>query len=591
MTKKLLGALSTLAAIAVAGVALADVPAACTGITFTRNLYYGISGADVKCLQALLNQDSDTQVAATGPGSPGNETTYFGPLTRAAVIKFQEKYAADVLAPLGLSAGTGFVGPKTRAKLNELLTTPTQPTQPTQPTEPTQPTQPEEEEVIPEEGTLELKRAVTPYGVEVKAGDQNVAVTAFTLKAIDSAITVQRIDAKLPTDIGGNKPYKVLSYLALYEGENALKGVTLSKDTVSTEGVVRFSGLNLKIAKGETKTINIKVSLASTLPSGAEGETVTITIPKDGVRGVDTAGLNVYAPSTSTELNSFKIVSVPTPVAKISLASDTPKEGVVIASKESETEVELARYVLKVEKAETKVVGFEVGVEESTTTILETRIYDGDNLLCIVGENCNEIDVAMAKDASKTFTIKALVKKAPVEGATLKVTAVTSTYYSDLEEETEAYATTTTASNPIHLYTIAPIISNVSAYAEAKDLNATTGAESLVGRITFSVTAKGGDVWVSSTIDMMIEKSDGSTSFAITDYVITTSAPKEANGYKVAENQTVSFTINFTKAGGSAGYWRVVITKLNWHNGTDVQNYSGALVEELKTDYVYLTAD
>src|SRR3569832_918553 len=91
---------------------------ACMNFTFTATLKQGSTGSEVMQLQKFLNMSADTKVAATGAGSPGNETSTFGPATKAAVIKFQEKYAADVLTPVGLSKGTGLWGPSSRAKAN-----------------------------------------------------------------------------------------------------------------------------------------------------------------------------------------------------------------------------------------------------------------------------------------------------------------------------------------------------------------------------------------------------------------------------------------------------------------------------------------
>ena len=83
-----------------------------TGYTFNTNLTVGSTGVDVMNLQKVLNMSAATQVASTGAGSPGMETSYFGNATKAAVIKFQ-------LAN-GITPAVGYVGPVTRAKLNTM---------------------------------------------------------------------------------------------------------------------------------------------------------------------------------------------------------------------------------------------------------------------------------------------------------------------------------------------------------------------------------------------------------------------------------------------------------------------------------------
>ncbi len=93
--------------------AVPETPTSTTSLPpFVRNLTVGSTGSDDLELQQLLNQWGYT-ITSSGPGSPGNETTYFGSLTAKAVQKFQ---AANDISPV-----SGYVGPLTRAKLNSLI--------------------------------------------------------------------------------------------------------------------------------------------------------------------------------------------------------------------------------------------------------------------------------------------------------------------------------------------------------------------------------------------------------------------------------------------------------------------------------------
>jgi peptidoglycan hydrolase-like protein with peptidoglycan-binding domain len=87
----------------------------------TRDLTVGAVGEDVRDLQKFLNTDAATVVAPSGVGSPGNESTYFGPATSAAVARFQAKYPDETYKKAGLSAPNGFVGALTRQVINSKM--------------------------------------------------------------------------------------------------------------------------------------------------------------------------------------------------------------------------------------------------------------------------------------------------------------------------------------------------------------------------------------------------------------------------------------------------------------------------------------
>jgi hypothetical protein len=90
---------------------LGGQPADCQ---ISGNLYYGmINNGEVKCLQEFLKGE--------GVYPLGLITGNFYSLTFQAVVRFQEKYADEILYPVGLQEGTGFVGSRTRQKISELM--------------------------------------------------------------------------------------------------------------------------------------------------------------------------------------------------------------------------------------------------------------------------------------------------------------------------------------------------------------------------------------------------------------------------------------------------------------------------------------
>jgi len=136
-------------------------------VIFNRNLSFESRGADVLALQKILNQNPYTKIADSGLGSPGNETEYFGSLTKSAVIRYQELKKEEILTPSGLKTGTGFVGELTRAYLNKqnIVINPT----PITPTPPSTKSAPKITNVSPLRATAGTE--VTLYGSGFEANN------------------------------------------------------------------------------------------------------------------------------------------------------------------------------------------------------------------------------------------------------------------------------------------------------------------------------------------------------------------------------------------------------------------------------------
>ncbi len=97
-------------------------PGLCPRYTFTHDLRFGDQGEDVRALQRFLNC-AGFQLATSGPGAPGEETSYFVDRTRTSVIRFQEQYSTDILVPINAQQGTGIFAGYSRAKAHGLMAT------------------------------------------------------------------------------------------------------------------------------------------------------------------------------------------------------------------------------------------------------------------------------------------------------------------------------------------------------------------------------------------------------------------------------------------------------------------------------------
>ncbi|MFA5888947.1 MAG: peptidoglycan-binding protein [Candidatus Paceibacterota bacterium] len=235
--------------------------------TFNTNLTMGSKGTDVMNLQKVLNSSADTQVAASGVGSSGNETSYFGGLTKAAVMKFQTKH--------GISPVAGYVGPITRAKLNSMgggtVVTP-----------------PVVTPGLPTGGSLAVAAGTQPANSLAPQSAARLPFTTFSIQAGASdvtvnSVTVQRVglaeDAAFSgivllksdgTQIGIAKTLNSNSQ-ALVGESYVIKAGTTEVFTVAGNMAADLSSYSGQVAGLQVVAINTSATVTGSLPiSGAQ---------------------------------------------------------------------------------------------------------------------------------------------------------------------------------------------------------------------------------------------------------------------------------------------------------------------------------
>ncbi len=245
-----------------------------TGYQFTRNLTLGSTGTDVMELQKFLNAKGFT-VAASGAGSVGMESTYFGVKTQQALAKFQ---AANAISP-----AAGYFGPLTRAKVNSMGGG--------------------GGVIIPTTSFLKAELA-GPGAGSIPSGSINNAVLKLKLSAGNQTVTVTGLTLLR----GGFIANTNVTGISVWDENGAtMYGNRLS--SLTSDGTASFSFGNspITIPAGSSKTITVAVDLASSSTAGtinfslmsASSVSVSAGGPVTGVFPITGPTLNVVDGASS----------------------------------------------------------------------------------------------------------------------------------------------------------------------------------------------------------------------------------------------------------------------------------------------------
>ena len=455
-----------------------------TSTTFTMDLTLGSRGSEVVALQQVLVAQSYL-VMPTGVAMG-----YFGPLTQAAVAKWQ--------AANGVSPAAGYWGPISRAKYASMSGG----------------------------GVVVAPTPGCPAGALFNSitGASCTAGGVITTPGVEGTIAV----SLSPSPANGTK---------MYEGDSmkAVLGIKLEAKTSdirveeSNEISITLTGMSFVVPKDTTKVLTVAVDAKSSWDSTYNTDTWTITVPADGVRGVDGAGVNEYGPSTALAARSFSTEDdlIDSASLAISLNSNTPNTQQVICASGTDGDecdnLEVAKIDFKAEKDNVTVTDFVLdlvrGGTLTTATATTAYLYDGSTLVGSASlimtttaagtYTFSDIDWTIPQDTTRTLSVQFDIDDA----ALAAVTFVASTDANDTTAE-NSISDTVTATGSADGRTITirnvgpeltllskPIVTNGVPQSSATNLLSTS---TLTAKFNVRVKALGADLYlgkVASTTD------------------------------------------------------------------------------------------
>ncbi|PIR83082.1 hypothetical protein COU19_02200 [Candidatus Kaiserbacteria bacterium CG10_big_fil_rev_8_21_14_0_10_56_12] len=361
------------------------------------DLTVGSTGAAVICLQTTLVAGGYLTMPA------GVSMGYFGPLTKAAVAKWQAASgvapAVGYFGPISRTAFTGVAsvsipgcaaGDKFSSTTGQACTTTTS-TVPgcsagdlfSSTTGQSCTSSSTSTAGLTGNGYLTNVNSLGDITTALHAGDDATKVIGLSMDATGGDVALQRVDATFVVGTTGSQSAnlnKYVSDVSLYlDGKKIASMDPASGDQSSVTWTYRFTGLNSVIKSGTTGNLYVEVTPVSSVGSNEDGNGFTVKLLANSVRAVGADGISdTYVASGDTVVtgNSITVSSATAGTLTVSPAADNPDAGQVTTSSSTTSGVVLLNFNMKPKNQNVKVtdlvVSFGTSAGNTLTNVIGT---------------------------------------------------------------------------------------------------------------------------------------------------------------------------------------------------------------------------